>query len=1666
MNKVASVFKKIFKVSLWVIISFVLLFTTIALLIQIPAIQNRIVDFATSYISNKTHTKVEIKNISISFPKSIVIEGLYLEDKKKDTLLYAGQTKVNIAFRDLFYHEIHINSFALEEVSLNVNRSETDSLFNYDFLLTAFSDTTTKTKAKPEEKSKWTFSVDRITMKNIQLHYNDNYGGTIAAANLKGLELKMDKIDLENSIYNIDELSMEGLTANVLLKKSFDTSATISESVLPLITANKIQISNSNISYGDSIGKQSLVASINQLELKDASIDLQKELVFVNIFFLSKSKILYNTSDIALPDAGIVIAKIPEKQSDWKVSIQHIDLDNNSIAYNVKNTPESKNTFDASHLDYSQLSLTAENFYYSSAKTVVSIKKFSTVDKNKFSIEKFEMDFSMDQHSITAKNLRVKTSNSTIDADLNIKYSSLNSMMDSIQFMILNANIKNVSIINSDILYFNPDLKKQTFFKNIRNVTTVSGILYGPVNNLNGKNMVIRTGVNTILKTDFVIVGLPDAETAYYHFPNLKINSGKKDIALMAGSSIPNSIELPEIISMQIVFKGRIKSFESTVRMNSSYGAAQLFATIDKNENFKTKVSIINFDLGSLLKDKVMYGPVSLIAEANGHGLDEKTIKSTIKAEVSEMYLNKYTYHNLKVDGNFTAQEFAGKINLNDENAVFEFAGLVNLNPNQEQYKFQFNLYGADLKKLNLSKEEMQISLVAESNLEGDSVSKISGNAGITKTIIVHDGKTYILDSVLLASINEPDKLKKNSSSALIGIRYTGTTSPTALSNDLSILINNYFPFSDTVQQKKNSSPSNFNFEIQLHNNPILSEVFLPQLNEFEPGLILGSYDSQKKELKLNAAIKKIVYGTTEINDLAVNVNSDVNALNYKVSCSKTSNEQIKLDNLLVDGKIADQTIDVNMSSVDSVQNKKLLINSRIIKNEANYKLMLDPKNFYMMNEQWNVATDNYIEFGSQGFLIHHLFINKAASQINIASVHDQFNDDLNIEMKNFKLDDISRIIEKDTSLARGIIDGNLLIKRVGSAYGLIADATITNLFFRDVAIGNLAVKADNPTAEKFNIDINLSGADNNLTASGYFIPSGGDNSVNIKAEIQTLSMKTVKAFSMGAITEASGNLTGNFLVAGKTASPDITGELLFNNVFITPAALNNKLQLKHETVLLKNDGIYFNSFTILDIDEHIATIDGTVKMENFQNYIFALKANTKDFLLFNTTSKDNKEYFGRMIVDSKIDVNGPLSLPVINAKIKMKKGSNFTFAVPEDELTLDRGKDVVEFNDSLKLNSILNRDKKNKKQNSILTGFDISSIIEIDKQATLRLLLDPSSKDSLVVKGEAALNFTIDRSGKMSLTGTYNLNDGSYIVSLESVIKRKFDISPGSFIVWNGDPLDANISINAIYSVRASPIDLVSDQMAGMSETDKNGYKQRYPFLVLLKLRGDILHPEISFEIQLPPENKGILGGAVNAKLNLLNEDPSALNKQVFALLILGRFTQENPLQSEANGMSAAVRTTVGKFLSAQLNQWSSKAVPGVELNFDIQSYDDYQSGQAEGRTQVDIGIKKQLFNERFTVQVGGTVDVEGEKAKQNSASDITSDVTVEYKLTDDGRYRMKGFRHNQYEGAIEGKLVETGAGVLYVRDFNTWKDLFTSPKIKSDSLKKENSNEAVNSK
>ena len=310
-------FRKTLKAILWVGISFVLIFIFIALLIQIPVIQKRVIYYACLFISSKTHTSVNIRKINILFPKSVDIEGLFLDDLKKDTLLYTGRAKVNIAFRGLFHHEVHIISFALEDANLNLDRSETDSLFNYNFLLTAFADTAKQVKTKPDNISTWTFRIDHVNVKNIRLHFKDSYGGMYIAAVIRNLNLKMDKINLTQSIFNIDELSVEGIGANVLLNKFVNTKEKKPDSILPQITARNIQIKDLSISYVDSIVNQSVLADIKVFNLKEASVDLQNQKITSDNIYLSKSKIHYTTTNSALPaDTTIAVTNTITAKND------------------------------------------------------------------------------------------------------------------------------------------------------------------------------------------------------------------------------------------------------------------------------------------------------------------------------------------------------------------------------------------------------------------------------------------------------------------------------------------------------------------------------------------------------------------------------------------------------------------------------------------------------------------------------------------------------------------------------------------------------------------------------------------------------------------------------------------------------------------------------------------------------------------------------------------------------------------------------------------------------------------------------------------------------------------------------------------------------------------------------------------------------------------------------------------------------------------------------------------------------------------------------------------------------------------------------------------------------------------------------------------------------
>jgi hypothetical protein len=337
---------------------------------------------------------------------------------------------------------------------------------------------------------------------------------------------------------------------------------------------------------------------------------------------------------------------------------------------------------------------------------------------------------------------------------------------------------------------------------------------------------------------------------------------------------------------------------------------------------------------------------------------------------------------------------------------------------------------------------------------------------------------------------------------------------------------------------------------------------------------------------------------------------------------------------------------------------------------------------------------------------------------------------------------------------------------------------------------------------------------------------------------------------------------------------------------------------------------------------------------------------------------------------------------------------------------------------------------------------------IKVTDESEFTLVIDQGNGDFLRLKGNAELNASVDPSGKISLTGNYILKEGIYELSF-NFLKRRFDIRKGSKITWNGEPTSGELDITAAYVVDAPPIDLVERQLGDATQAELNLYKERLPFELILTLTGTLIEPEVSFSIELPEANYPVAPEVISnvqTRLEQISRDEAELNKQAFALVLLNRFLADVPFKNVSGGSSAELyaRQSVSKLLSQQLNNLAGGLISGVDLNFDIESTEDYSTGQLQNRTDLAVSASKRLLDDRITITVGSNFELEGTAQANEKTSNIAGDLIVEYQLSRDGRYLLKAYRKNEYEVAVEGQVVKTGLSFVIQMDYNKFRELF----------------------
>ncbi|MFT4024752.1 MAG: translocation/assembly module TamB domain-containing protein, partial [Flavihumibacter sp.] len=660
------------------------------------------------------------------------------------------------------------------------------------------------------------------------------------------------------------------------------------------------------------------------------------------------------------------------------------------------------------------------------------------------------------------------------------------------------------------------------------------------------------------------------------------------------------------------------------------------------------------------------------------------------------------------------------------------------------------------------------------------------------------------------------------------------------------------------------------------------------------------------------------------------------------------------------------------------------------------------------------------------------------------------------VNLDRFRLSTITGLLGQDSAMAEALINGKISAENLDQSPVVTADITLKDIVAESIPVGDLAATLHTPAPGQYQIEANLTGFDNDVQVKGIYA-----DALDFDVLLNRLNLRSIEPFAMGQARRLKGYANGRLKLSGTTSKPQVTGELGFTGGQANITMINTTLLFPAEKLVFDEKGMAFNQFTLTDSLGGSTSINGRINTTDYTDYAFDLKIAMDNFNLLGPKANEDQLYYGPAFIDSKISVTGNLNRPVVDMQVSLRDKSNITVTIPETEPGLeDRDGVIVFVNRANPVDSSLLKKQEPAVTQTGIKGIDLSAAIDISKSSTLNIIIDPVNGDYLEAKGNASLNFTIDPSSKMSLTGRYEIDEGKYEMSLNQLIKRSFTLEKGSSITWDGEITRAQLDITAKYLVRAPAIDLLAGQV---QDADNRQYQQRIPVEVYLMIKDELLKPTISFRLDMPEKDQSIFQNKAYLRIKQINTSESQINKQVMGLLVLQSFIADDPLstldQRAGGSVTDAAKQSVSKILSQQLNNLAGKLIKGVDLNFDLQSQEDYSSGSKAEKTTLNVGASKSLFNDRLTVAVGSNIDLSGNS--QGNASSLIGDVTIDYAITRDGRYKLRAFQRNQTDAILQGQIIETGLTFMLVMDYDEFKEILRRSKEEKELIKEKRKSE-----
>lgn len=1682
---------KFLKIAGWIFVSFLVLFLVLSILLQFPSVQTRLVGMITSQISSRVETTVEIERVALRFPKSVGLRGIYVEDEQGDTLLYAGSLFVDIGMWGLLRNRVNANSIELSKVVANMTRLEEDTVYNFQFLIDAFAVEQEKSpdhqhnetaaehdvptvNVEDSEDNGWEINFKMLRLRDIRFTMNDHLSGMNMLISLNRLNADLSPADLLNEKYHTDKISISKPHIHLdFFPRSRPAPEPDKTATTPELDIHVTELNVDDLEFKLADGEgQSMLITLASLLLKPELIELHTNTIEVNsleadqlyadFVFPSmaeqdleneKMEIDNSVNNTPKETTGSAFEFYFSEILDWNIKAGNLSLSRSAFKMKQGETV-TKNHFDPSNIDLSDINLYLSDIVVTPHHLKTSISNSSMNFSGQFRVNRLAADIDFAEES-RLKNFLLETGESSLAINFFAAGNLINFTEEEVFQYPVDLNITNTHI-NKDLAWLAPALNDFYFNWPDNQGLKIHGDIEGKLSDITVSDFSIQGPGFFDLELRGLIQGIPNPDSIYAHIPHLILKATPASFFSNIPDSLhPEGIKLPESIEFIAEVEGDLKQFTAGFRLGTDFGDIRMEANSGPDaegaNTFEGKLQTSSFHVGQLLKmEESLPEPLALTLEANGSGLKPETMSANAMITIADLVFSGYQYDDILMNIGIQDSIASLQTAYQDEKLSLSVEAFYGIWQEVPGIVANISLAYAQLKELGFTEDNLLVKTDIFTDLSFNVDDFFSGDILITNSAIATEGEIHTIPELKIRSDALPQNYTISLRSNFANANFKGNFSPALIPEALSVHFSHYYQLSmmdtlqaDTLPEKQ------FDLNLRLLPDDIVTKVFMQDIDSYDTLNLTISYNSRIRELMADISWPGVEYGSIKLDRFVATINSDERLMTFQTTMDQLAIGDILMHEIDLTGNFRKDTMIFNFGFNDVEGNPLYGFGGRLKTPDSLFYLQLDNKGLLINGDQWNIPEENMIVFGARYLQVYRFNLESQGRLLSVNSrEQDQEEFEYPILDAIFREIDLGRLTDfsgGDFPRLGGMFNGDLSLKNFFEDPAFIADLTIDNFAFGGDTIGNIILHAENPQPELYEVFASLKSPVTDLEVSGNY--RTGDNAgISADANLKRLDLPSFEGLMAGALTHLEGFLSGQVELSGSISEPLVSGQINFNEASFRVPDLNTGYFLRSEQIVFDRQLIRLQNLALEDSAGRRANLNGSINFSDLNQLDFNLNLNSRNFTLMNLKSNQNDAFSGRILVDTDLTLSGSQSNPSVDGSLKLNEGSNFMFKIPQrtpEAIGDDGVVEFISFGDTLFYQMAL----ETASRQQMMSSFEVLTAtvnVELDRQAEVKIIIDEFAGDFLLIRGGGMLSLGIDRGGRISLSGRYEIAEGEYLLTFYDVIRRNFHIQSGSHIIWTGDPMNADVNITAIYTVRTNVRELLANRMAA-DQGQTAAMRQQFPFLVHLKMRGKLEEPQISFELDMPEEHRNALDGSVMARINQINQNESELNKQVFALLILGSFIQDNPFAALSGGdLTSTARNSASQILTQQLNRLSDRYIRGVDINVEVESFVDFEDGQGVGRTELQLEVSRDFFDDRVRVTVGGNIELEDETRRQSTPGDIAGDFTIEYLLTPGGNFRLKGFRVKNYADIFEGQVIETGVALIFSRSYNRFRDLF----------------------